>query len=157
MYSFKLVDTLIDYPPFRSNMSQARDDNKPDDERQIIPLEEYKDLVEIFLKEVPQYPLGRVQEVNIDYLWMEVERTTTERASLSMDEMMEHSGDVEDAVEYADWETEDYEMTDQGNWMSSNYVSRADYDQLFNKLKQAENYLKHSMHLVKKTLEGEEE
>ena len=59
-----------------------------------------------------------------------------------MDEMMEHSGDVEDAIEYADWETEDYEITDQGNWMSSNYVSRAEYDHLYDKLKQAEKYLK---------------
>lgn len=151
MYSFKLIDTLIDYPPFRSNMSQARDDNKPDTER---PEEEIKDLIEEFLKKVPQYQPQRSQEINIDTLSMSVERTTTETAWLSMDEIIDNGGDVESAAEYADWDTEDYEITDQGTWMSSYYISREAYDVLFDTLKQAEKILQTTL---KTMTEGEEE
>tara|TARA_B100001939_G_scaffold294424_1_gene267444 strand:+ start:196 stop:651 length:456 start_codon:yes stop_codon:yes gene_type:complete len=151
MYSFKLVDTLIDYPPFRSNMSQARDDNKPDDER---PQEEIKNLVEIFLKEVPQYQPARTQEIDIDTLSMSIERRTIETAMIGIEEMMENGGDVEEAAEYAGWETEDYEIVEEGNWVSSHYISRGQYNQIWDKLKQAENYLNV---MLERMTEGEKE
>jgi len=151
MYSFKLVDTLIDYPPFRSNMSQARDDNKPDNER---PEEEIKDLVEIFLKDVPKYEIPRDQPIDIDTCTMRVSRVTTETTWLSMDEFVDNRGDIEDAVYNSDWDTEDYETAEEGDWVSSQYVPRHEYKILFDKVKQAENYLKV---MLKKMTEGEEE
>tara|TARA_R100000388_G_scaffold72066_1_gene52210 strand:- start:1599 stop:2093 length:495 start_codon:yes stop_codon:yes gene_type:complete len=139
MYSFNLVDTLIDYPPIRSNMSQARDDNKPDEER---PEEMLKDVVETFLKEVPKYEIARDQPIDIDTCMMRVSRVTTETTWLSMDEFVDNRGDVEDAVYHSDWETEDYETAEEGNWMSSQYVPRHEYKAIYDQLKEAEKYLK---------------
>jgi len=148
MYSFKLVDTLIDYPPFRSNMSQARDDNKPDEERQEEIL---KDVVETFLKDIPKYEIARDQPIDINTCTMRVSRVTTETTWLSMDEFVDNRGDVEDAVYHSDWDTEDYEMAEEGDWVSSQYVPRYEYKKLFDQLKEAEKYL--NAILTKYTLE----